>query len=90
MHAEFVKRGIPKHNSDEYIKNEKNSRKKDGVHPTPAGYKLMSDIIWAFMEQSELVTRYRTIICLGDSITNGGGNASGKNYPTYLKQNLNR
>ncbi len=93
LHAEFVSRGLPNHNKDNYIRNEKNSNRKDGVHPTPAGYKLMSDIIWAYFVENKLEKKYKTIVCIGDSITKGGSglvSKKGENYPSYLHQKLNK
>ncbi len=95
MHAEFVKRKLPKHNKDKYIRNEMNSGKGDGVHPTPAGYELMGSIIFDYLSRhcgldpQSQNARYHRIVCLGDSITNGGGGITGKNYPSYLNQKLN-
>ncbi len=95
MFEEFTSRGIPTHNEDIYIRNEKNCGKKDGVHPTAAGYQLMGEIIWSFFEKSNLQTKYKRIVCFGDSITkgsgaSGAGTVTGQNYPSYLNQKLNQ
>ncbi len=94
MFGEFTSRGIPSHNEDKYIRNEKNSRVKDGVHPTAEGYQLIGEIIWDFIEKNNLQTKYKKIVCFGDSITkgsgaSGAGTVTGKNYPSYLNQRLN-
>ncbi len=94
LYSEFVARGIPTHNEDIYLRNMKNSRVKDGVHPTPAGYQLISDIIWQYLESHSLQTKYKRVVCLGDSITKGsgakgGGTVTGENYPSRLNQKLN-
>ncbi|MFR9603809.1 MAG: GDSL-type esterase/lipase family protein, partial [Rikenellaceae bacterium] len=95
LYGEFTSRGLPRHNEDIYIRNEKNSRVKDGVHPTAAGYQLMGEIIWAFIETNNLQSRYKKIVCFGDSITkgsgaSGAGTVTGQNYPSYLNQKLNQ
>ncbi len=94
LFGEFSSRGLPNHNEDIYIRNEKNSRVKDGVHPTAEGYQLMGEIIWDFIEKNNLQTKYKKIICFGDSITkgsgaSGAGTVTGKNYPSYLNQKFN-
>jgi lysophospholipase L1-like esterase len=64
------------------IKNEANSNKTDGIHPTPDGYRVMSIAVYTFLTQNQLLKN--RIVCFGDSITIGDGN--GKNYPSYLQQ----
>ncbi|MFR9534593.1 MAG: GDSL-type esterase/lipase family protein [Rikenellaceae bacterium] len=94
LFGEFTSRGLPLHNEDIYIRNEKNSRVKDGVHPTAAGYQLIGETIWEFIERNNLQTQYKRIVCFGDSITkgsgaDGAGGVNGKNYPSYLNQKFN-
>ncbi len=94
LFGEFTSRGVPKHNEDIYIRNEKNSGVKDGVHPTAAGYQLIGEIIWEFFEKNNLQVKYKKIACFGDSITkgsgaDGAGGVNGKNYPSYLNQKIN-
>ncbi len=94
LHKEFVDRNLPKHNKDIYIRNERNSRVKDGVHPTAAGYTLIGETLWSYFVEHNLVGRYRRIVCLGDSITkgtgaSGAGTIAGENYPSYLNLKLN-
>ncbi len=94
LHGEFTSRGLPKHNKDQYIRNQKNCGVKDGVHPTADGYSLMGEIIWGFIEEQDLQNKYKKIVCFGDSITkgsgaNGAGTIQGENYPSYLNRKFN-
>lgn len=71
---------------DSLIENEINSGKKDGVHPTPEGYRLMGVVVYDCILQRQLPTK--KIVCFGDSITHGGGGTEGHSYPAYLKKLL--
>jgi lysophospholipase L1-like esterase len=64
------------------IKNEANSQKTDGLHPTPEGYRTMAVAIYTFLTQNQLIKN--RIVCFGDSITIGDGN--GQNYPSHLQK----
>ncbi|QKZ14864.1 SGNH/GDSL hydrolase family protein [Spirosoma sp. KUDC1026] len=64
------------------LKNEANSNKTDGVHPTPDGYRTMAVVIYTFLVQNKLLKN--RIVCFGDSITKGDD--QGRNYPAYLQQ----
>ncbi|MGM9510795.1 GDSL-type esterase/lipase family protein [Larkinella sp. GY13] len=64
------------------LKNEANSNKTDGIHPTPEGYRTMAVALYTFLVQRQLVKN--RIVCFGDSITHGDGD--GKNYPAYLQK----
>lgn len=86
LHGEFVSRGLPQHNEDPYIRNEKNSNAQDGVHPTAKGYELISEIIWSYIERKKLEDKYTKIICFGDSITRGSGAKAGEDYPSRLQR----
>ncbi len=95
LHSEFVTRGLPNHNKDIYIRNQKNSRVKDGVHPTAEGYELIGEIVWNFIDQNNLEASYKKIVCFGDSITkgtgaSGAGTTEGENYPSYLNRRFNK
>lgn len=73
------------------IRNERNSRAKDGVHPTPEGYKVMAESIAHFLKDKG--ASYSKIICFGDSITfgayvKGEGGTRGETYPAVLKRLL--
>jgi len=82
LNAEFKALNLPQHNQDMLIRNEKNSGKKDGVHPTALGYRFIAENVSYFLNEHQLIKRHQKIICFGDSITRGGG--KGANYPTYL------
>lgn len=93
MNREFSERGIPTHNKDEFIRNEKNSEATDGVHPTPEGYQLLAGLIYKFMITNNLIEPNMKVICFGDSITkgvyvNGSGTSTGKTYPGVLSKLL--
>lgn len=64
--------------------NESNSRKKDGVHPTPDGYRVMALAIYDHIKFNNLPTG--RIVCFGDSITWGDGSLDRASYPAYLKR----
>ncbi|GAB3547384.1 SGNH/GDSL hydrolase family protein [Spirosoma fluminis] len=64
------------------LKNEVNSNKTDGIHPTAEGYRTMAVAIYLFLATNQLLKN--RIVCLGDSITKGDD--AGKNYPAYLQK----
>lgn len=80
LNAEFKALNLPQHNKDLFIRNEMNSHKKDGVHPTSLGYRFIAQQVAHFLEAHHLPKT--NIICFGDSITRGG--EKGANYPAYL------
>ncbi len=87
MHHIFEATGEIGEGKESLLQNEVNSQKKDGVHPTPDGYRTMAIAIYQFLKQANLAqTR---IVCFGDSITAGDGGVQGKSYPAYLKRLLN-
>jgi lysophospholipase L1-like esterase len=71
---------------DSLIENEINSGKKDGVHPTPEGYRLIGVVVCDCILQRQLPNK--KIVCFGDSITHGDGGTEGHSYPAYLKKLL--
>jgi lysophospholipase L1-like esterase len=71
---------------DSLIRNEANSKKTDGIHPTPEGYRTMAVAIFEYLVQKQLPVN--RIVCFGDSITFGDGGTEGKSYPAYLKRLL--
>ncbi|MHA7943866.1 SGNH/GDSL hydrolase family protein [Formosa sp. 3Alg 14/1] len=83
LNAEFKALNLPQHNQDLMIKNEKNSGKKDGVHPTALGYRFIAQNVYNYLKDHQLLEDNQSIICFGDSITRGGG--QGANYPSYLE-----
>lgn len=73
------------------IRNEENSGVRDGVHPTPMGYKVMAESIAHFLKDKGV--SYLKTICFGDSITfgayvKGEGSTRGETYPAVLKRLL--
>ena len=82
MHHIFETVGNIGLDASSLIKNEANSAKTDGIHPTPEGYRTMAVAIYTFLIQRQLVKN--RIVCFGDSITHGDG--EGKNYPAYLQK----
>jgi lysophospholipase L1-like esterase len=86
MHYIFQQTGDIGEGPESLIKNMVNSNVRDGVHPTPAGYRTMAVAIFEYIQQQKL-PRNR-IVCFGDSITFGDGGIEGKSYPAYLKKLL--
>jgi lysophospholipase L1-like esterase len=86
MHYIFDKIGHVGEDADSLIQNEANSKKTDGIHPTPEGYRTMAVAIFECI--SEKALPHHRVVCFGDSITHGGGGLSGKSYPAYLKRLL--
>ena len=82
MHHIFVKVGNVGLTTSSLIKNEANSQKTDGIHPTAEGYRVMGVAVYTFLAQQQLLRN--RIVCFGDSITIGDSN--GQNYPAYLQQ----
>ena len=82
MHHIFDKVGNVGLAASSLIKNEANSQKTDGIHPTAEGYRVMGVAVYTFLAQQRLLRN--RIVCFGDSITFGDSN--GQNYPAYLQQ----
>jgi len=92
--AEFVKRGLPEHNTDDIIRNVNNCGVNDGVHPTEKGYELMAQLVFDYLLEKKLMKQGMKIICFGDSITQGvhvegEGTAQGHTYPARLSNLIN-
>ncbi len=88
----FLNANIPVHNEDGLIMNEKNFNKRDGVHPTPEGYRFIAKTIAQSLNDGKVRLKGK-VICFGDSITygldvEGEGTVEGETYPAYLKQIL--
>lgn len=66
------------------IQNVINSKKTDGLHPTPEGYRTMAVAIYEALIRTK--ASYKRLVCFGDSITFGGGGET--SYPAYLKRLL--
>lgn len=69
---------------DSLLKNQANSNKLDGIHPTANGYRFIALAVYDYILNHKLPLQ-RTV-CFGDSITKGD---AGGNYPDYLKALLN-
>lgn len=82
----FEKVGKIGTNKDSLLRNELNSGKTDGVHPTPNGYRFLALSISQYIRFNRLPTK--KIICFGDSITRGDGSVEKESYPAYLKKLL--
>lgn len=87
--------GIPRHNEDEIIINEKNFRKNDGIHLTRQGNELLGEFVALHMQTAGLIRPPMKIVCFGDSITHsvfmkGAGTAGGETYLAYLRAALER
>jgi len=67
----FKAKHLPIHNEDAYIRNQKNSNYKDGVHLKPIGYKLIAENVFECLQTNHLLNKYGNIICFGDSLTKG-------------------
>lgn len=72
---------------DSLMKNDANSGVKDGIHPTPTGYRVMAVAAYEFIKQNGFP--HSRVVCFGDSITAGDGGVQGQSYPAFLKSLLN-
>ena len=93
IHHAFVEKGIPAHNEDSLIQNEKNSGYPDGVHPTAEGNRMIAQLIAEKLKQVSPVPIEGKIICFGDPNTHGihvegSGTSIGETWPAYLQQML--
>ncbi len=86
LHHIFEKVGNIGTEESSLLKNEANSQTKDGLHPTPEGYRLIGVSVYHSIMAYKLPGR--KIVCFGDSITRGDGKPDGANYPSYLKKLL--
>lgn len=87
----FSDRNLPQHNQDLFIKNERNSGVRDGVHPTSLGYRFIAEIVFDYLKSNTLLKEDQKVICFGDSITRGGGTKKSnsilnRNYPAILSE----
>lgn len=69
------------------LRSEANCGAKDGVHPTPEGYRLIAVAVYQAILDHQLPRQQ--ILCYGDSITfganvKGAGTAEGETYPARL------
>ncbi len=91
INALFRSHHSPDRSASSLIRNEKNANARDGVHPTPRGYKVIAESIAHFLQMKG--KSYKKIICFGDSITfgayvKGEGRTKGETYPAVLKRLL--
>jgi lysophospholipase L1-like esterase len=84
--ALFEKVGKIGIDKDCLLRNEANSGKTDGVHPTPNGYRFMALAVSQYILFNNLPAS--RIVCFGDSITRGDGSTDKESYPAYLKKLL--
>ncbi|WP_115869542.1 SGNH/GDSL hydrolase family protein [Marinoscillum furvescens] len=89
LNLKFRALNLPNHNQDLFIKNERNSSKRDGVHPTGLGYHFIAMNVYHILLEHALVSANMKIICFGDSITRGGGSEADWSYPNILSKLLN-
>ncbi len=71
---------------DSLLRNEANSQKPDGVHPTRNGYRFLALAVSQYLICQNL--NAGKIVCLGDSITKGDGSTDKESYPAYLQKLL--
>ena len=89
----FTKIGKVGPTKESLMRNEVNAGARDGVHPTPEGYRHIADAILKVIRKNDLPTQH--VVCFGDSITFGAhvlgaGTATGATYPAFLSRALNR
>ena len=85
FHAEVMKQGTS--GKDSLIRNPDNHGGLDGVHPTPAGYRRLAEMVFQAIRANRISAP--RIVCLGDSITyganvKGAGTVGGDTYPGQL------
>ena len=71
------------------IRNKSNCKVEDGIHPTPAGYKVIAKAIYDTIIKNKIP--HKKIVCIGDSITygihvKGAGTSFGECYPGILNK----
>jgi lysophospholipase L1-like esterase len=84
---DIIKERGPLNDKFSLIRNETNSKSKDGVHPTAEGYRMIAKAVAEIVRKNNLPIR--KIACLGDSITygahmKGAGTSEGDTYPGIL------
>ena len=75
------------------IRNQANSKSKDGVHLREEGYRLMAQLFVPIFKNR--IEPGQVVVCLGDSLTYGAhvagqGTSRGHTYPARLRLLLNR
>lgn len=74
------------------VRNQANSRSRDGLHLTGPGARMLGESVAAIL--SGQVKPGDTVLCLGDSLTYGAGlpgagTSTGSTYPAWLEAKLN-
>lgn len=92
FYAAMEKHGGATEKKESLVRNQANSRSKDGLHLTAAGMKLLAETISECLKTE--VRPGDRILCLGDSITwgagvVGSGTTTGETYPAWLETILN-
>jgi len=95
LHAVFKAAGSPNRTVGSLTVNEANMGLADGIHPTSAGYELIANTIYTYLQENRLLKKNRKIICFGDSMTygsfmKGAGTVDGETYPALLKKLIER
>ncbi len=90
--AAVIARGGATKEASSLIRNEANTRSRDGIHLTPEGYEVLSGLVATQLKGK--VKPGETVVCLGDSLTQGAhvkgaGTSEGETYPARLKKRLN-
>lgn len=65
--------------ADSLLKNQANSNKRDGIHPTANGYRFIALAVYDYISNHKIPCQ--KTVCFGDSITRGDT----ENYPNFLK-----
>lgn len=86
-----ISKGGATESPDCLIRNEANSKSRDGVHPTPEGYKELAKLIVPFLKD---IKPGEKVVCFGDSITyganvKGAGTIYEETYPAWFSLFLN-
>ncbi|EOR96636.1 esterase [Arcticibacter svalbardensis MN12-7] len=68
------------------LRNEANSNKTDGVHPTANGYRFIALAVYDYVVLEKLPRN--NIVCFGDSITKGDGTMDKDSYPAFFSKLL--
>ncbi|NOY82479.1 MAG: esterase [Kiritimatiellaeota bacterium] len=87
----FSRLGASETNGGGLIRAPANSGARDGVHPTPEGYRIIAAMAFQAIRDNHLPAK--RVVCFGDSITYGAnvkgqGTAEGETYPGFLAQFL--
>ena len=87
IHAVFAALGNVGVSPKSLIRNEANSGSRDGVHPTPEGYRVLATAVFQAIRSEGWAPK--RVVCFGDSITfgahvEGAGTATGETYPAFL------